>query len=99
MVNVIPKVRQVFQRIESNSLEDLGDDRFNYFKANVLEKLLQREEKHILIFVPSYFDFVRVRNLLMKKVSITCRFDLVPIFQIIVCSYLAFHLLNRRHPS
>ena len=51
------------------------DDRMNYFTQKILPPILQRRQKHTLIYIASYFDFVVVRNYLLRKendfVSIT----------------------------
>jgi len=58
-------VRQVFQRVPCQSLMDQGQDRLSYFDKNILSDI--RKRKHTMIFLPSYFDFVAVRNLLLKR--------------------------------
>jgi U3 small nucleolar RNA-associated protein 25 len=73
--DVLIRARQVFQRIPSDSFLSQGDDRLKYFTNNILPHILRLEQKHTMIFIPSYFDFTAVRNLLLKKevsfVSIT----------------------------
>ncbi|CAJ0584325.1 unnamed protein product, partial [Mesorhabditis spiculigera] len=49
---------QEFHRVKVDKADDASELRFNYFKDKVLGKL----EQHTLVFVPSYFDFVRLRN-------------------------------------
>jgi U3 small nucleolar RNA-associated protein 25 len=64
---------QVFQRIPCQSFASQGDDRLKCFVQHWLPKIL--EQKHTMIFVPSYFEFVSLRNMLLQKeidfVSIT----------------------------
>lgn len=60
-------VRQLFQRIDCKSLMELPDARFNYFTEQVLPRVKASTAGHCLIFVPSYFDFVRLRNWFKKK--------------------------------
>lgn len=66
---VVPQVKQIFQRVDVDvggatlSATSEVDVRFEYFKKHVFEPLLDHPKKHVLIFVPSYFDYVRVRNL------------------------------------
>jgi U3 small nucleolar RNA-associated protein 25 len=62
LANVIPQVRQIFQRIEPSSLAEAADVRFKYFIEDVLPTIRAATTSHTLIFIPSYFDFVRVRN-------------------------------------
>lgn len=62
------KVKQQFLYFNSTDAKDSCDDRFNFFTRQVLPKYLGRSDKssnnldHTMIFVSSYFDYVRVRN-------------------------------------
>ncbi|RLN86285.1 hypothetical protein BBJ28_00001845 [Nothophytophthora sp. Chile5] len=65
---VVPQVKQIFQRVDLEhagrlAAKDEVELRFEYFKKHVFEPLLDHPRKHVLIFIPSYFDYVRVRNL------------------------------------
>jgi len=60
-------VKQIFQRIECDTFQEQDDARFQYFSEVLLPKLLVVNQAHTLIFIPSYFDFVRIRNFLLKK--------------------------------
>ncbi|KAG0230411.1 rRNA-binding ribosome biosynthesis protein utp25 [Actinomortierella wolfii] len=64
IVDVIPQVQQSFNRIEVRSLVQADDARFQYFIKTMLPQLRRSAltQSHTLIFVPSYFDFVRLRN-------------------------------------
>lgn len=64
---LLVKLRQVFQRMPCSSLASQGNDRLTYFSKKVLPQLLQLQQKHTLIYIPSYFDFVGIRNILLKK--------------------------------
>jgi U3 small nucleolar RNA-associated protein 25 len=64
--NVLASVRQVFQRIPCDLFASQGDSRLKYFRESLLPQLLKAEQKHTLIYIPSYFDFVAVRNVLLK---------------------------------
>ncbi|KAG7130814.1 U3 small nucleolar RNA-associated protein 25 like [Verticillium longisporum] len=56
--------RQTFSRFEAASAERDPDARFAYFASAIVPALLRRgkDVAGTLIFVPSYLDFVRVRN-------------------------------------
>merc|ERR1712071_720816 len=64
---LLVKVKQVFQRLPCGSVNTLYNDRLKYFEKKVLPQILRLNQKHTLIFIPSYFDFVSVRNLLTEK--------------------------------
>ncbi|GAB1313960.1 rRNA-binding ribosome biosynthesis protein utp25 [Madurella fahalii] len=59
------KARQTFSRFEAKSVADDPDARFAYFTKAIVPMLTKRGAKDAggtLIFIPSYLDFVRVRN-------------------------------------
>ena len=75
------RVRHVFRRLATphgtgsgregaatNALSavEAAELRFAAFSHDWLPKLVQSTHTHILIYIPSYFDFVRVRNLFRK---------------------------------
>jgi len=64
---VLLPTRQVFQRVPSPSFATQGEDRIRYFCDNVLQQLIDEKQKHTLVFIPSYFDFVSLRNILLKR--------------------------------
>lgn len=62
---------QVFQRVPCGSPVSQDDARFEYFVGTVLPQLVRAKQAHTAVFIPSYFDYVRVRNHLMKtRVSV-----------------------------
>ena len=65
--DVIVKVKHVFQRVNCPSISTQGEMKLRYFSENVLPQLLRLQQKHTLIYIPSYFDFVAIRNLLLKS--------------------------------
>ncbi|KAI9287888.1 hypothetical protein BC943DRAFT_319045 [Umbelopsis sp. AD052] len=66
MIDAIAQVQQTFVRVEAQSLATADDLRFKYFVEKTLPTLQRSAitQSHTLIFVPSYFDFVRIRNYL-----------------------------------
>mmetsp|Transcript_1590 Transcript_1590/g.2903 ORF Transcript_1590/g.2903 Transcript_1590/m.2903 type:complete len:770 (+) Transcript_1590:92-2401(+) len=64
--NVLTKVRQVFQRVSCQSFASQGESKVKYFKDVILPQLIQTKQKHTLIYIPSYFDFVSIRNIMLK---------------------------------
>ena len=71
--DVLVRVRQVFQRVPCD-IQTQGDDRLKYFKEKVLPQIVRLHQKHTMIYVPSYFDFVALRNMLMKNESTSYNF-------------------------
>jgi U3 small nucleolar RNA-associated protein 25 len=63
--NLLPvPVTQTFLRFDSPAVLNDGDARFKYFTTAILPQLVRdrNNQQGVLIFVPSYLDFVRVRN-------------------------------------
>ncbi|EGR52578.1 uncharacterized protein TRIREDRAFT_54535 [Trichoderma reesei QM6a] len=58
------KVKQTFSRFQSSSVEKDPEARFDYFKSAIIPSLVKRskDSSGTLVFIPSYLDFVRVRN-------------------------------------
>ncbi len=52
----------VFRRVECGSLGSSPEDRLAHFQARVMPEFRRDTRFHTLVFVPSYFDFVQVRN-------------------------------------
>ncbi|CBZ24901.1 conserved hypothetical protein [Leishmania mexicana MHOM/GT/2001/U1103] len=67
---VLVPVRQHFIRFDPSSLATVDDDRFEFFTKQVYEakiNAMAERDVRIIVFVPSYFDFVRVRNYLHRE--------------------------------
>ena len=67
LCDVMVRVKQVFQRVACQTVSEAGTNRIRYFSEHVLPKLIRLKQKHTLIYIPSYFDFIAVRNLLLKQ--------------------------------
>lgn len=65
------KVKQTFSRLDSPSIETDPESRFTYFTSAIIPTLTRRSKDSAgtLIFIPSYFDFTRVRNYLAMSES------------------------------
>jgi U3 small nucleolar RNA-associated protein 25 len=64
MIDLGVQVRQIFTRIDPPTPAADPDTRFDYFTKAILPSLLRNTSTSTLIFIPSYFDFVRMRNYL-----------------------------------
>lgn len=68
------KIRQIFQRIDLGgaSIVDEPDYRFKYFINVIIPSIVKSTgyEDGILVYVPEYSDFIRIRNYLKDKTSI-----------------------------
>ncbi|KAI8326323.1 DUF1253-domain-containing protein [Martensiomyces pterosporus] len=64
VTDVVAQVPQIFKRLTVKRLLTADDDRFAHFAESVLPELEKSAlgDKHTVIFVSSYFDFVRIRN-------------------------------------
>ncbi|TGZ80410.1 DUF1253-domain-containing protein [Ascodesmis nigricans] len=59
------RVRQIFTRFESPSPAADPDARFKYLTSALIPYILRNSSNGgILVFIPSYFDFIRLRNYL-----------------------------------
>ncbi|KAM5163917.1 U3 small nucleolar RNA-associated protein 25 homolog [Mantella aurantiaca] len=64
---VLAQLPHVFQRLEADSLLSVIDARFNFFIDKILPQYRDAIMSHTLIYVPSYFDYVRLRNYFKKE--------------------------------
>ncbi|XP_053670111.1 U3 small nucleolar RNA-associated protein 25 homolog [Anopheles nili] len=70
--NVAVQVPQNFQRIDTTQLESEGNARFAHFINVILPQARSVAMGRCLIYVPSYFDFVRLRNhFKLEEISFT----------------------------
>ena len=68
---VATAVRQHFRRFDVTDLSTADDERFDFFVKKIFPSVIQPavdRQVRTIIFVPSYFDFVRVRNFLYSTV-------------------------------
>lgn len=65
---LLKTVEHRFQRFKTNgSLAASADARFDFFTKTVLPKFNSSTLGHTLIYIPSYFDFLRLRNYMRKE--------------------------------
>ena len=65
--DVVVPVRQVFQRIPCDSFRNQSEARVVFFAEKILPQIVRKKQKHTMIYIPSYFDFVSIRNILLKR--------------------------------
>ncbi|XP_059994889.1 LOW QUALITY PROTEIN: U3 small nucleolar RNA-associated protein 25 homolog [Lagenorhynchus albirostris] len=65
--HVLVQLPRVFQRMEAENLASVIDARFNFFVNKILPQYRDAVMSHTLIYVPSYLDFVRLRNYFKKE--------------------------------
>ncbi|GAA5821984.1 hypothetical protein JCM10212_002377 [Sporobolomyces blumeae] len=71
-LELVPKgVRQVWSRFDVGDVADEDDKRFEWFTQKTLPNLMKSaiSSQQTIIFIPSYFDFVRVKRYLSKKLD------------------------------
>lgn len=71
--NVTVSVKQVFQRVPCTSLFTQSEARIKYFEQKILPQIIRLNQSRTLIFIPSYFDFVTLRNMMVQKEVECCR--------------------------
>ncbi|KAI1085340.1 hypothetical protein F5B20DRAFT_575806 [Whalleya microplaca] len=89
-------VKQTFSRLEAATIAAEPDARFAYFTSAVLPSLTKRGAGGTLVFIPSYLDFVRVRNYFASSTSLT--FGAVSEYaEVAEASRARSHFANGRH--
>ncbi|CAH1792944.1 unnamed protein product [Owenia fusiformis] len=68
---IVTQLPQVFQKLRCDSYYQLADARFQFFIKKVLPQFTDSVMSHTMVFIPSYFDFVRIRNH-FKRETINC---------------------------
>ncbi|XP_069580028.1 U3 small nucleolar RNA-associated protein 25 homolog [Brachyistius frenatus] len=63
---VLVQLPHVFQMFSSDSFMD-HDARFQFFVDKVLPQYRDSVMSHALIYIPSYFDYIRLRNYMKKE--------------------------------
>lgn len=69
---VILQVRQIYERFDVDSIADADDARFDYFVKKVFPKIKDSVQGGIMLFISSYFEYVRIRNFLKSQDASFC---------------------------
>ncbi|XP_063985871.1 U3 small nucleolar RNA-associated protein 25 homolog [Diachasmimorpha longicaudata] len=64
---VVVQLPQVFHKFEASSYAQAIDGRMEFFLSKILPDYKDSIMNHTMIFVPSYFDFVKLRNYFKKE--------------------------------
>jgi len=62
MGRVVCDIPVVWHRVECAGVKESLEERFKYFTEKIMPQFKGDSMDHTLVFVPSYFDFVKVRN-------------------------------------
>ncbi|KKF97077.1 U3 small nucleolar RNA-associated protein 25 [Ceratocystis platani] len=93
--------RQTFVRFDSRSADKDPEARFEFFKSTIVPLLVKRakDSTGTLLFIPSYLDFVRVRNFLANDESVqSLTFGTISEYaDVPEASRARSHFLNGRH--
>jgi U3 small nucleolar RNA-associated protein 25 len=65
--DVVPKVKQVFQRIDADAFSQVVDAKLATFRLKVLPNLIATNPAGLVIFTSSYLEYLSLRNLLNKE--------------------------------
>lgn len=65
--HVVCSLKQFYHKLNSKMPTDSIKERFEYFTNKILTQIRALNEKHVLIYVPSYFDYVCIRNYLKTE--------------------------------
>ncbi|KZV26805.1 hypothetical protein F511_06652 [Dorcoceras hygrometricum] len=71
---ILTQVQQVYERFDTESIAGVDDSRLEYFSKKVFPKIKDSVQHGVMIFVSSYFEFVRLRNYLKSQDASFCLF-------------------------
>ncbi|XP_063710478.1 U3 small nucleolar RNA-associated protein 25 homolog [Symsagittifera roscoffensis] len=71
---VVSQIVHVFRRFAASSCSEQDNERFGFFCNHILKEFRELHKCKIVIYIPDYYDFVKVRNHLRRN-----KYDFVPI--------------------
>lgn len=64
---IAKQIPQVFHKLMPPTLVDSAEMRFKFFVEKIYRQYKESKMTHTVVYIPQYFDFVRVRNFLRKE--------------------------------
>ncbi|XP_060081681.1 U3 small nucleolar RNA-associated protein 25 homolog [Ylistrum balloti] len=64
---IVIQLPQTYHKVKTTSYSSAADDRFEFFIKKILPHQKEALKAQTLLFVPSYFDFVRLRNHFVRE--------------------------------
>ncbi|XP_062587252.1 U3 small nucleolar RNA-associated protein 25 homolog isoform X2 [Saccostrea cucullata] len=65
--HIVTQLPQVFHKLPASSYSELADVRFDFFLKKILPTQKDAVMSQTLIFISSYFDYVRIRNHFVRE--------------------------------
>ncbi|KAJ0984163.1 hypothetical protein J5N97_002519 [Dioscorea zingiberensis] len=72
LAKVPHQVKQVYERFDASSITEADDARLDYFAKKVFPKIKDSLEGGTMLFISSYFEFIRIRNFLKSQNASFC---------------------------
>ncbi|XP_021377988.1 digestive organ expansion factor homolog isoform X2 [Mizuhopecten yessoensis] len=64
---IVTQLPQTYHKIKTSSYASAADDRFEFFIKKILPQQKEALKAQTVLFIPSYFDFVRLRNHFVRE--------------------------------
>ncbi|KAG7338122.1 UTP25, U3 small nucleolar RNA-associated SSU processome protein 25 [Nitzschia inconspicua] len=71
IASVLLPIAQVFHKVPVGSFAQQSPARVEYFVKHLLPQIQKHQQKHTLVFIPSYFDYCSLRNAFLKLESVS----------------------------
>ncbi|EOA37780.1 hypothetical protein CARUB_v10012647mg [Capsella rubella] len=69
---VLLPVRQIYERFDADSISQVDDARLEHFTKKIFPKIKDSVQGGVMIFIHSFFEFVRLRNFLKSQNASFC---------------------------
>ncbi|EPS59695.1 hypothetical protein M569_15110, partial [Genlisea aurea] len=71
---ILTQVKQIYERFDTESVVEADDARLKYFSEKVFPTIKDSVQNGVMIFISSYFEFVRLRSFLKSQSASCCLF-------------------------